>query len=158
MLLSAHPYGKDNLPRRGRRLAGVHPVPGAPPAGPGALLVPDRVGGARPGLVGGPGLRGGQLRPARGRDLGGHRPICSDQEGEDVYDLIEWAAAQPWSTGAVGLVGVSYLAISQWEAAAQQPPSLKAICPWEGLTDPYRDLMLPGGIREDGFVRSSATG
>jgi len=31
----------------------------------------------------------------------------SDQEGEDVYDLIEWAAAQPWSTGAVGMMGVS---------------------------------------------------
>jgi predicted acyl esterase len=39
------------------------------------------------------------------------------------------------------------------EAAALQPPSLKAICPWEGFTDAYRDLMRPGGIREGGFLR-----
>jgi len=51
------------------------------------------------------------------------------------------------------MMGVSYLAMSQWKAAALQPPSLKAICPWEGFTDAYRDLMRPGGIREIGFVR-----
>ncbi len=67
----------------------------------------------------------------------------SDQEGEDVYDLIEWAARQEWSTGTVGLLGVSYLAISQWKAAALGPPSLKAICPWEGFTDAYRDMLRP---------------
>jgi uncharacterized protein len=83
----------------------------------------------------------------------GSAALLSDQEGEDVYDLIEWAAAQPWSTGAVGLLGVSYLAMSQWKAAALRPPSLKAICPWEGFTDAYRDLLRPGGIRETGFAR-----
>jgi predicted acyl esterase len=83
----------------------------------------------------------------------GKASLLSDQEGEDVHDLIEWAAAQPWSTGAIGLIGVSYLAISQWKAAALNPPGLKAICPWEGFTDAYRDLMFPGGVREDGFTR-----
>jgi uncharacterized protein len=48
---------------------------------------------------------------------------------------------------------VSYLAISQWKAAALRPPSLKAICPWEGFTDAYRDLLFPGGIAEAGFTR-----
>ncbi len=62
-------------------------------------------------------------------------------------------AAQPWSTGAVGLIGVSYLALSQWKAAALQPPSLRAIVPWEGFTNAYRDLVRPGGIAEIGFVR-----
>jgi putative CocE/NonD family hydrolase len=84
--------------------------------------------------------------------------LFSDQEGEDVHDLVEWAAQQPWSTGAVGLIGVSYLAISQWKAAALRPPSLKAICPWEGFTDAYRDFLYPGGIREDGFVKLWARG
>ncbi|MGH3095632.1 MAG: CocE/NonD family hydrolase [Streptosporangiales bacterium] len=74
------------------------------------------------------------------------------QEGEDCHDLIEWAARQPWSNGRVGLLGVSYLAISQWSAAATRPPHLAAICPWEGFTDTYRDFARPGGIREDGFV------
>ncbi len=104
-------------------------------------------------MVGGAGLRSGQLRSARCRYVGGSADLLSDQEGEDVYDLIEWAGRQSWSTGDVGLIGVSYLAMSQWKAAALQPPSLKAICPWEGFTDAYRDLMRPGGIREDGFVK-----
>jgi putative CocE/NonD family hydrolase len=43
--------------------------------------------------------------------------------------------------------------MSQWKAAALRQPGLKAICPWEGFTDAYRDLMYPGGIRENGFVR-----
>jgi uncharacterized protein len=86
----------------------------------------------------------------------GKSDLLSDQEGEDVYDLIEWAGSQPWSSGAVGLLGVSYLAMSQWKAAALRPPSLKAICPWEGFTDAYRDLFRPGGIREDGFVKQWA--
>jgi uncharacterized protein len=45
------------------------------------------------------------------------------------------------------------LAISQWKAAALQPPSLRAICPWEGFTDAYRGWSHPGGIREVGFTR-----
>jgi putative CocE/NonD family hydrolase len=49
------------------------------------------------------------------------------------------------------LDGVSYLAISQYKVAALRPPSLAAICPWEGLSDLYRDFAYPGGVREDGF-------
>jgi predicted acyl esterase len=79
--------------------------------------------------------------------------LLSDQEAQDVYDLIEWAAEQPWSTGAVGMLGVSYLAIAQWKAAALRPPHLKAIVPWEGFTDAYRDLTRPGGIQEIGFIK-----
>src|ERR1035441_9111508 len=48
-------------------------------------------------------------------------------ESIDFYDAIEWAAAQPWCNGNVGLTGISYFAINQWFAANQQPPSLKAI-------------------------------
>jgi len=78
--------------------------------------------------------------------------LLSDQEARDYFEAIEWAAMQPWSTGAVGLNGVSYLAIAQWKVAALNPPHLKAICPWEGLSDMYKDLMYPGGVREDGFA------
>jgi uncharacterized protein len=84
--------------------------------------------------------------------------ILSDQEAEDCFDLVEWAAGAPWSTGRVGFNGVSYLALSQYKAAALRPPALAAICPWEGFTDAYRDLFLPGGIREDGFVRMWSRG
>lgn len=78
--------------------------------------------------------------------------LISDEEAQDYYDLIEWAGTQEWSTGKVGLNGVSYLALSQWKVASLQPPHLAAICPWEGFTDAYRDFAYPGGIRENGFI------
>jgi predicted acyl esterase len=83
---------------------------------------------------------------------GGTSALLTAQEARDYYDLIEWAAAQSWSTGRVGLNGVSYLALSQWNVAATRPPHLAAICPWEGFSDCYRDFARPGGVREDGFV------
>ena len=67
-------------------------------------------------------------------------------ESIDFYDAIEWAAAQPWCNGKVGLSGISYFAINQWFVANQQPPSLKAIIPWEGFADLYRDALFHGGI------------
>ena len=67
-------------------------------------------------------------------------------EAVDFYDAIEWAAAQPWCNGKVGLLGISYFAINQWFAANRQPPSLKAIIPWEGFADLYRDALYHGGI------------
>ncbi len=76
----------------------------------------------------------------------------SHQEAEDFYDAIEWAAEQPWSTGKIGLSGISYYAVSQWHVAALQPPHLVAILPWEGLVDLYRDVARHGGIFNNGFV------
>ncbi len=76
----------------------------------------------------------------------GYLDIFSSQETTDYYQCIEWAAAQPWSTGKVGLLGVSYYAINQWQVAALQPPHLTAICPWEGGSDFYRDFTRHGGI------------
>jgi predicted acyl esterase len=67
-------------------------------------------------------------------------------EAVDFYDAIEWAAAQPWCNGNVGLSGISYYAINQWFVANLQPPSLKAIIPWEGFADLYRDALFHGGI------------
>jgi predicted acyl esterase len=68
------------------------------------------------------------------------------QESLDFYDAIEWAARQPWCSGKVGLLGISYFAITQWLVANHQPPSLKAIIPWEGFADLYRDALFHGGI------------
>jgi len=68
------------------------------------------------------------------------------QEAIDFYDAIEWAAAQPWCNGNIGLSGISYYAINQWFVANLQPPSLKAIIPWEGFADIYRDALYHGGI------------
>ncbi len=74
------------------------------------------------------------------------------RENQDYYELIEWAGTQPWSNGKVGLLGISYLAINQWKAAALQPPHLAAICPWEGHWDHYRDASHHGGIFSNSFT------
>ena len=80
----------------------------------------------------------------------------SEHQGKCYYEAIEWVAKQPWCTGKVGLNGVSFLAITQYHVAACQayggpPPSLRCISPWEGLTDPYRDIFAFGGQTEVGF-------
>jgi predicted acyl esterase len=77
---------------------------------------------------------------------GGQYDPWSLAEAIDFYDAIEWAAAQPWCNGAVGLSGISYYAINQWFVANLKPPSLKAIVPWEGFADLYRDALYHGGI------------
>jgi predicted acyl esterase len=81
----------------------------------------------------------------------GDATFYSPEEARDVYDLIEWAGTQPWSNGKVGMSGVSYLAIVQWKAAAEHPPHLAAINPWEGVSDRYREMAYHGGIPEDRF-------
>jgi predicted acyl esterase len=70
----------------------------------------------------------------------------SPRETKDFHDCIEWAAAQPWSSGRVGLNGVSYYGINQWHVASLQPPHLAAMCIWEGAADWYRDMTHHGGI------------
>jgi predicted acyl esterase len=78
--------------------------------------------------------------------------FMSAQEAEDCYDLIEWVAKQPWSSGKVGMTGVSYLAWTQWRVAALHPPHLAAISPWEGVSDFYREFAFHGGIPSNLFV------
>lgn len=80
-----------------------------------------------------------------GRSPGYLNPF-SIRETQDYYECIEWAGVQPWSNGKVGLLGISYYAMNQWQVASLQPPHLAAICPWEGASDWYRDATHHGGI------------
>ncbi|KAF2728091.1 alpha/beta-hydrolase [Polyplosphaeria fusca] len=72
---------------------------------------------------------------------------------EAFFDVVEWAAEQPWSSGKVGLLGVSYYAGSQWRVAARKPKGLACIIPWEGMSDYYRDRCRHGGILSNGFIK-----
>jgi predicted acyl esterase len=76
----------------------------------------------------------------------GTMDLWSLREAQDQYWCVEWAAQRPWSNGKVGLNGISYYAMNQWQTAALQPPHLSAICIWEGAADYYRDLSHHGGI------------
>ncbi|KAI0536016.1 Alpha/Beta hydrolase protein [Xylaria digitata] len=72
---------------------------------------------------------------------------------EAFFDVVEWASDQPWSSGKVGLLGISYYAGSQWRVAARNPKGLRAIIPWEGMSDYYRDRCRHGGILSNGFIK-----
>lgn len=68
---------------------------------------------------------------------GGTFNFFDGQERQDVYDLVEWVAAQPWCDGNVGMIGISYFAMTQLEAAVERPPHLKAIFPLALTADLY---------------------
>ncbi len=75
------------------------------------------------------------LRSTGGSD--GTFGFFDGQERRDMYDLVEWVAAQPWCDGTVGMIGISYFAMTQLEAAVERPPHLKAIFPVAVTPDLY---------------------
>lgn len=55
---------------------------------------------------------------------------------------------QPWCNGSVAMAGNSWLSMAQVNFAARlSHPALKALAPWEGLTDPYHDVVARGGFK-----------
>ena len=82
----------------------------------------------------------------------GYLDIFSPRETKDFAIAIEWAGQQKWSNGKVGLNGVSYYAINQWQVAELQPKHLTAMIPWEGAADHYRDWARHGGILSNKFM------
>lgn len=82
----------------------------------------------------------------------GYYQLLGPTEIQDICHLIDWLAAQPWSTGNVGMFGVSYFAKLAKAAAAAGPKPLKAIfAPFAG-TDEYRHRSYHGGILAHGFI------
>ena len=70
---------------------------------------------------------------------------CFVDEARDGYDTIEWAARQPWANGKVGTFGASYMGATQWLAATQAPPSLKAMVPSITASDYHDGWTYQGG-------------
>jgi putative CocE/NonD family hydrolase len=73
---------------------------------------------------------------------------CFVDEARDGYDTIEWAARQPWSDGKVGTFGASYMGATQWFAATQAPPSLKAMVPSITASNYHEGWTYQGGAFE----------
>jgi predicted acyl esterase len=65
---------------------------------------------------------------------------------EDGFDVVEWAAEQPWSTGAVGTWGASALGVQQYATASARPPHLRAIVPIFCQANSTYTLYYPGGV------------
>ena len=82
---------------------------------------------------------------------GGTFGFFDGQERRDMHDLVEWAAQQPWSDSNVGMIGISYFAGTQMEAAVERPQHLKAIMPIAGTFDLYESA-THHGLMSSGFV------
>jgi hypothetical protein len=67
-------------------------------------------------------------------------------EAKDGYDTIEWLAAQPWSSGKVGMIGASYVGWVQWWAASLRPPHLVTIIPNVAPPDPFFNIPYEHGV------------
>lgn len=87
--------------------------------------------------------------------------LFGTQDAQDGYDFIEWVATQHWCSGKVGMSGNSCVAMTQLRVAAQQPPHLACIAPWEATTDIYRESIYEGGVPAlsfNEFIIASLTG
>ncbi len=85
------------------------------------------------------------FQDCRGRFASAGTFTCFVDEAADGYDTIEWAARQPWSNGKVGTFGPSYMGATQWLAATQAPPSLKAMTPSITASDYHDGWTYQGG-------------
>ncbi len=79
----------------------------------------------------------------------GYLETWSPRETKDIALSVDWAGVQPWSNGKVGLHGISYYSMNQWQAAPLKPKHLAALSIWEGSSDYYRELCRHGGILSD---------
>ena len=77
---------------------------------------------------------------------GGEWDMLGPLEQADYAEIVELVAAEPWCDGRVGMAGCSYFAMAQNLAAARNPPSLRAVFPYDAMTDMYRWRFFPGGI------------
>ncbi|WP_280212830.1 CocE/NonD family hydrolase [Nocardia cyriacigeorgica] len=75
----------------------------------------------------------------------GEWDMLRDREQQDTVEVIDWASRQPWSTGKIGMNGISYSGINQVQAAEKQPAALKAIFPVVPGSDLVNDVLAPGG-------------
>jgi predicted acyl esterase len=138
VILGAHAYNK-NLQSPPMRPVGFTPMRGYMESGDSTFF-------ARRGYV-------HAVFNVRGSGgSGGFYQLMGPVEVQDVCHLIDWLAAQSWSTGDVGMFGVSYFARLAKAVAAVAPNPLKAIfAPFAG-TDDYRHRCYHGGILAHGFI------
>jgi uncharacterized protein len=76
---------------------------------------------------------------------GGHFTFNSPLDRDDGYDTVEWIAAQPWCSGAVGMDGHSYAGMTQLTTACSRPPHLRCIAPAVPSVDFFREPPYLGG-------------
>jgi putative CocE/NonD family hydrolase len=88
---------------------------------------------------------------------GGTYDLNGPQTRQDLYDVVEWVAAQPWCDGRVGMIGISAFAMAQCLAAVAQPPHLEAIFPVATTLDVW-EVVYHGGLLNAGFISAWLNG
>lgn len=78
--------------------------------------------------------------------------VFGKREQRDAAEVVEWAAGRRWSNGRVGMLGASYMGISQLFAAGHRPQGLRAIFPQVPSAEVYRDVVASGGQLDVGFM------
>lgn len=73
-------------------------------------------------------------------------------EQSDYKTVVNWVARQPFSNGAIGVYGVSYLGITAVLTASQDLPAVKAAFPIVPIGDGYRDITFTGGQVNGTFI------
>jgi putative CocE/NonD family hydrolase len=73
---------------------------------------------------------------------------------QEISEVLDWVAAQPWCDGNVGMFGTSMVAMAQYAAASSGNPHLKAILPVASSFDMYSAIVYPGGVNCTGFGRT----
>lgn len=68
-------------------------------------------------------------------DLKSYKPF--ENEGTDIYDIIEWISKQKWCNGSVGMYSGSYTGYSQWSTVKNIHPALKTIVPQVAVMPGY---------------------
>ncbi|HST65262.1 MAG TPA: CocE/NonD family hydrolase [Mycobacteriales bacterium] len=84
-----------------------------------------------------------------GASDGVRRPEFDPGDAEDGLAAADWAAAQPWCDGAIGMWGLSYAANTTLRTASRYPDRLRAIVAVAHGLDPARDSVHPDGARGD---------
>ena len=94
------------------------------------------------------------VQDVRGRFASDGEFYTFRHEPDDGYDTIAWAADQPWSSGKVGMFGLSYVGATQWLSAIAAPPALGTIVPVVTASDYHEGWTYQGGAFEPGFNAS----
>jgi hypothetical protein len=88
-----------------------------------------------------------------GASFGTWKYLFSREEIKDFGEVAAWAVKQPWSNGIVGAIGHSYEGTTAELLTVAQPEIVKAVVPQEMELDLYTNIVFPGGILNDWFVR-----
>lgn len=88
-----------------------------------------------------------------GASFGTRDSFRSPRERDDCREIADWIVAQPWSNGAIGATGISYVGAASDFLASTGHPAVKAIAPISAVWDTYADNYYPGGMQVKSLTR-----